>query len=155
MFVAPACDFGIDLSGPCHSPDQCPIQQIPSQLLCHHPCNDAPAAPVLPRHRDYFEHLLLPFPNVRQCLRSSEMNTPGVQLWQPQAAMLNARRSVPEEHSVLEERASSDRSTNRAPPAPSGLLPNVAPAAGRGFAKEWQARAEDLHSTRSLSSAPP
>ena len=35
--------------------------------------------------------------------------------------------------------------------APSGLLPYAALAVGLGFAKKWQARAEDLHSTRCLS----
>ena len=60
MFVVPICGVGIDLSGPGNSPDQCPIQQIPSQLLRDRTCNDGTAASVLPRHRDYFEHLHFP-----------------------------------------------------------------------------------------------
>ena len=56
---------------------------------------------------------------------------------------------------ALEECASLDQSTNRAPHASSGLLPNAARAAGRGLTKERQARTEELYSARSLSTASP
>ena len=54
-----------------------------------------------------------------------------------------------------EERATSDQSTNRAPRSSSGRLPNGARAAGRGLAKEPQARTEELPSVRSLSATSP